>query len=173
VLFGLKLNGSLGLETAPIKLIYLAVAQKRREIMKSLIFLAPCLAAYAVSAFAQSSAQITEPQSTDTAKSAAEAQDPQKTSQPKTNNHDRGSATGGDKTRMVGCILGQDGKYILVTRKQSSVVKLNSAEDLKSYVGHKVKVTVTNNPVAIQSDASRFLGKHQRNTDSDQAKSDI
>ena len=121
--------------------------------MKSLIFLAPCLAAYAVSAFAQSSAQITDRQSPDTAKTAAEAQDPQKTSQPKTNSHDRGNATGGDKTRMVGCILGQDGKYILVTKKQSSVVKLNSAEDLKSYVGHKVKVVGTNNP-AVQSDAN-------------------
>ena len=121
--------------------------------MKSLIFLAPCLAAYAVSAFAQSSAQVPDRQTPDTAKSAAEAQDPEKTSQPKTNSHDRGNATDGDKTRMVGCILGQDGKYILITSKQSSVVKLNSAEDLKSYIEHKVKVVGTNNP-AVQSDAN-------------------
>jgi hypothetical protein len=99
--------------------------------MKSLIFLAACLAAYSISAFAKSSAQIPDRQSPDTSKSAPEAQDPQKNSQPKTNGHERGNTTGGDKTRMVGCILGQDGKYILVTKKQSSVVKLNSAEDLK------------------------------------------
>ena len=121
--------------------------------MKSVIFLASCLAAHAASAFAQSSAQMTDRQSPDTAESAAEAQDPQKTSQPKTNSH--GNAPGGGKTRMVGCILGQDGKYILVTRKQSSVVKLNSAQDLKSYVGHKVKVTGSNDPAAIQNEASR------------------
>ena len=121
--------------------------------MKSLRFLAPCLAAYVVSAFAQSSAQIPDSQSPNIAKSGAEAQNPQKTAQPKTNSHDRGNATSGKKTRMVGCILGQDGKYILVTSKQPSVMEVKSEGDLKSYVGHKVKVTGTNNP-AIQSDAN-------------------
>ena len=122
--------------------------------MKSLRFLAPCLAAYVVSAFAQSSAQIPDSQSPNIAKSGAEAQNPQKTAQPKTNSHDRGNATSGKKTRMVGCILGQDGKYILVTSKQPSVMEVKSAEDLKSYVGHKVKVTGTHNSTAVQTNAN-------------------
>ncbi len=48
-----------------------------------------------------------------------------------------------DKTALTGCILGQDGKYVLITDKQSSTIQLISSASLKPHVGQKVKLTGT------------------------------
>jgi hypothetical protein len=48
--------------------------------------------------------------------------------------------SGGNETTLVGCLLGHDGNYVLMTQNQSSSVKLGSTEDLKTHVGHKVKI---------------------------------
>jgi hypothetical protein len=42
-----------------------------------------------------------------------------------------------------GCLLGQNGKYILITSKQSGVMKLVATPNLEGHVGHKVKITGT------------------------------
>ncbi len=47
------------------------------------------------------------------------------------------------ETTATGCILGQNGKYILITSKQSSVLLLVAAPNLEAHVGHKVKITGT------------------------------
>jgi hypothetical protein len=46
----------------------------------------------------------------------------------------------GKQIVMVGCIYEKDGKYLLMSYKQSGGVELMSSEDLKAHVGHKVKV---------------------------------
>jgi hypothetical protein len=117
----------------------------RKEIMKGLAFIV-VLFACSVPAFAQlpdtpsSPAQIPDSQSPDKTKPLAQGPDSQKSAPSKTNN---GFGARGKKTTIVGCISEQDGKYLLMTQKQSSGIELTSTEDLKAHVGHKVKVTGT------------------------------
>jgi hypothetical protein len=47
------------------------------------------------------------------------------------------------ETTTTGCLLGQDGKYTLITSKPSSVLQLVAAPNLEAQVGHKVKITGT------------------------------
>lgn len=53
---------------------------------------------------------------------------------------------------MVGCLVGKKGNYILITKKQSLIVRLATAKDLKVQVGHKVKVTGTLNDASTPED---------------------
>lgn len=46
----------------------------------------------------------------------------------------------GKKTSMTGCISQQDGKYMLMNKKNANGVELMSSQDLSAHVGHKVKV---------------------------------
>lgn len=134
--------------------------------MKSLTFLGACLFACSVPAFAQlpdttsSPAQIPDSQSPDRTKPLAQAPDSEKSSQSKTDNHAGRGTASGKKTAMVGCILGrnENGKYVLITEEQLSSVELMSTEDLKPYVGHKVKVKGTiNNASPTQTDTRGSL----------------
>lgn len=47
------------------------------------------------------------------------------------------------ETTRTGCILGQNGKYILITSKPSSILQLIPGPNLDAHVGHKVKITGT------------------------------
>ncbi len=47
------------------------------------------------------------------------------------------------ETTATGCLLGQDGKYVLITTKQSSMLQLKSSPNLQGHVGQEVKVTGT------------------------------
>ncbi len=59
------------------------------------------------------------------------------------------------ETTATGCLLGQDGKYILITAKQSSILQLRSSPNLEVHVGHKVKLTGTIENIALaKPDAS-------------------
>lgn len=49
----------------------------------------------------------------------------------------------GKKTTAVGCVAEKDGKYMLMNKKHPDGVALMGSEDMKSHVGHKVKVTGT------------------------------
>lgn len=44
------------------------------------------------------------------------------------------------KMSAVGCIAEKDGKYMLMNKMHPDGMELMSSEDLKSHVGHKVKV---------------------------------
>jgi hypothetical protein len=47
------------------------------------------------------------------------------------------------ETTTTGCLLSQNGKYILVTSKQASILQLVPAPILEAHVGQKVKITGT------------------------------
>jgi|ERR1700683_5062744 len=48
--------------------------------------------------------------------------------------------SGGKGMSWVGCIAEKDGKYVLQTAKHPDGVELDTTEDLKPHVGHKVKI---------------------------------
>lgn len=50
------------------------------------------------------------------------------------------SMKSGKTMSWVGCIAEKDGKYMLQTAKHPDGVELDSTEDLKPHVGHKVKI---------------------------------
>ncbi len=78
----------------------------------------------------------------------------------------------GAETTATGCLLGQDGKYVLVTTKQSSILQLMSSPNLETHIGHKVKLTGTieNNPVVTPGD-SRDQNSHAETSASSNASS--
>jgi hypothetical protein len=45
------------------------------------------------------------------------------------------------ETTTKGCLIGQNGKYILITSNQSGVLQLVATPNLEAHVGHKVKIT--------------------------------
>ena len=47
------------------------------------------------------------------------------------------------KITTKGCLLGQNGNYILISSKQSGVMKLVATPNLEAHVGQKVKITGT------------------------------
>lgn len=57
--------------------------------------------------------------------------------------HDDHKKPSQQETTMKGCLLGQDGKYILITSKQSSVLQLVATPNLGVHAGHTVKITGT------------------------------
>jgi hypothetical protein len=71
----------------------------------------------------------------------------------------------GKRVVMVGCIYQQDGKYLLMSYKQSGGVELMSSEDLKAQVGHKVKVHGT----MLNASQHSVVSKEETNAD-DRAK---
>ena len=82
-------------------------------------------------------------------------------------------APAGKKITMVGCILGQNGKFILVTKKHPSVVQLLTSEDLKSDVGHEVKVTgVIENAPTVSDDTESSRGMQSVNPADNKKKDD-
>jgi pentapeptide MXKDX repeat protein len=46
----------------------------------------------------------------------------------------------GKKETLTGCIVEKDGRYLLTNRRHPGGVELSTSEDLKSHVGHKVRV---------------------------------
>ncbi|MBA3916371.1 MAG: hypothetical protein H0X25_21505 [Acidobacteriales bacterium] len=46
----------------------------------------------------------------------------------------------GKKMSMTGCVAEKDGKYMMMNKDHPQGVQLMSSEDMKSHVGHKVKV---------------------------------
>jgi hypothetical protein len=48
-----------------------------------------------------------------------------------------------DETTAKGCLLGQNGKFILITSKPSSILQLAATPNLEAHAGHKVKITGT------------------------------
>jgi hypothetical protein len=50
------------------------------------------------------------------------------------------SMKSGKSMSWVGCIAEKDGKYVLQTAKHPDGVELDTTEDLKPHVGHKVKI---------------------------------
>jgi hypothetical protein len=121
--------------------------------MKNLTFVGALLFACSVPTFAQlpdtgsSPAQIPDSQSPDKTKPLAQAPDSEKDAQSKADNGRN------KKTTMVGCISEHNGKYMLMTNNPSMSVELVSKEDLKTHIGHKVRVTGTiSNRSSVGSD---------------------
>jgi hypothetical protein len=53
------------------------------------------------------------------------------------------SMKSGKSMTWTGCIAEKDGKYVLQTAKHPDGVELDTTEDLKPHVGHKVKIMGT------------------------------
>lgn len=73
--------------------------------------------------------------------------------------HDPKASTS-KKITLVGCIFGQNGKYILMT-KNSSTVELISKDDLQARVGYKVRVTGISESATASETATPALSSAQ------------
>jgi hypothetical protein len=69
---------------------------------------------------------------------------------------DAQTTRGAPETTATGCLLGQNGRYVLITAKQASALQLVSSPTLEAHVGQEVKLTGTiENNVAAAADNSR------------------
>lgn len=67
-----------------------------------------------------------------------------------------GGKTGKEKT-VSGCVMDHGGKYMLMDKKHPEGVELNTSEDLKPHVGHKMSFTGSMDGSAMKVSSMKMI----------------